>query len=339
MNQTTVSISSVRSILHYLQNNHYIDEAGLEMLVSEIGIPSAYKSNQELRLPINSYLELWSRAEKLTEDPAIGIKVGQQSQAELMGLVGQVLVHSDTLEKGIEQYVRLFSLVNNGMDLNFERIGRLSIIEFNYHKPEYYCRADIDRTLTLAIMRTRQFVNNEIRLEKVGVAHDKPVYAEEYEKVFECPVEFGQEVSSITFSSRFLHFSPKQKNPYAQSALLGYAEAIHNRLFKRKIGDKVRDIVIEMLPQGKIDIDSVAQRLHMSRQTLYRKLKKEELIFQELVENIRREKALEIIQDESLSLSEIAFVLGFSELSAFSRAFKRWTGTRPRQYRSEKLDQ
>jgi AraC-like DNA-binding protein len=335
MNETTVSISSARSVLHYLTHHQFLDEHSQSKLLTELDISPELLADQEARLPIAKYHQLWEKAKQLSQDPAIGLHVGQQSSAELMGLVANVLVHSDSLEQGIEQYVRLFSLVNNGIELTFDKQGSISVIEFHHHKPEFYCQQDMERTLALAVQRTKQYVNDEIRMEKIGVAHSAPPYADQYEALFGCPVEFDQDVCSITFASRFLQFSPKQKNPYVRSALQRYAEAINTRLFKRKIGDKVKDIVLELLPHGQADIDRVAQRLHMSRQTLYRKLKKENLVFQELVEEIRQEKALEIIKDKSHSLSEIAFVLGFSELSAFSRAFKRWTGKSPKQYRND----
>lgn len=338
MLETSVSVSSAQSVLHYLKTQGHLDEGRDAELLRLLGLSPEQLDDKEARLSLQTYYQLWEHAERLSQDPAIGLHVGQNSYRELMGLVGNILVHSDDLEKGIEQYVRLFSLVNNGIELNFDKQGRLSVLEFHYRKPEFYCRADMERTLALANMRTKDFVNDAVFLEQVSFAHPEPDYSQEYKKVFGCPVAFDQKVCAITFQSRFLQFSPKQKNPYVQSALQGYAEAIHNRLFSRKIGDKVKEIVLEILPKGKADIDTVAQRLHMSRPTLYRKLKKEDLVFQELVEEIRREKALEIIQDPELSLSEIAFVLGFSELSAFSRAFKRWTGTRPNQYRNELKD-
>lgn len=333
MKETTVSTSSARSVLHYLTTNNYLTPQGQSKLLAELQIPEALIDDQEGRLPIENYHQLWHKAKEVSQDPAIGLHVGQQSSAELMGLVTNVLVHSDTLEQGIEQYARLYSLVNNGIDLVFDKQGATSVIEFHHYKPEFYCIQDIERTLALAVQRSRQYVNDEIRMEKICVAHSAPPYAEEYEQVFGCPVEFDCPVSTIVFSSKFLHFSPKQRNPYVKSALQRYAEAINNRLFKRKIGDKVKDIVLELLPHGHADIDHVAQRLHMSRQTLYRKLKKEDLIFQELVEDIRQQKALEMIKDHQHSLSEIAFILGFSELSAFSRAFKRWTGKSPKHFR------
>ena len=85
----------------------------------------------------------------------------------------------------------------------------------------------------------------------------------------------------------------------------------------------------------RIDADSLARQCHMSRQTLYRKLKREGLSFHDLVEDIRKDKALRYVASDHYALGEIAFLLGFSELSAFSRAFKRWTGMTPAQFREQ----
>lgn len=335
MNETTVSVSPVRSIIYYLTTHKFLDASSQAHLLETLDIPANLLDDQEARLSIKQYYQLWEEAEKLSNDPAIGLHVGQITEPEHMGLVSSVLIHSDSLEQGIEQYVRLFSLINTGIKLTFTQKDELSVLEFHHQKPEFYCPQDMERTLALAVQRSRQYVNSQIQMEKITLAHSPLTELTEYDDFFGCPIEFNQPICSISFASRFLGFSPKDKNPYIRSALQKYADAIHNRLFKRKISDKVKEIVLEGLPQGQTDIDYVAQQLHMSRQTLYRKLKKEDLIFQELVEEIRQRKALEIIKDTNLSLSEIAFVLGFSELSAFSRAFKRWTGKSPKQYRNE----
>jgi AraC-like DNA-binding protein len=88
----------------------------------------------------------------------------------------------------------------------------------------------------------------------------------------------------------------------------------------------------------RIDADTLAKQCHMSRQTLYRRLKKEGLGFHELVEEVRKDKAMRYVASDHYALGEIAFLLGFSELSAFSRAFKRWTGMAPAQYRARHLN-
>lgn len=103
------------------------------------------------------------------------------------------------------------------------------------------------------------------------------------------------------------------------------------------LGNRVSSLISSQLARGKVGVEVVASQLHMSRYTLHKKLKREGLTFALLLEDVRRKQALTYMQDKSKPLVEIAEQLGFSELSAFSRAFKRWMGTSPAEYRSVRL--
>ncbi|GGE54268.1 hypothetical protein GCM10011533_03480 [Streptosporangium jomthongense] len=100
------------------------------------------------------------------------------------------------------------------------------------------------------------------------------------------------------------------------------------------LGSKVSSLISIQLARGKVGVEVVASQLHMSRYTLHKKLRREGLTFARLLEDVRRKQALTYMQDRTKPLVEIAEQLGFSELSAFSRAFKRWMGTSPAEYRS-----
>lgn len=97
---------------------------------------------------------------------------------------------------------------------------------------------------------------------------------------------------------------------------------------------EVRSLIAEQLDRGRVKVAAVAEQLNMSRQTLHKKLKEENLTFAALLDEVRREQALTYLQDDDRPLSEVAELLGFSELSAFSRAFKRWMGKSPAHFRA-----
>lgn len=97
---------------------------------------------------------------------------------------------------------------------------------------------------------------------------------------------------------------------------------------------QVRPLIARHLARGKVKVGEVAAELNMSRHTLYKKLKEENLTFAGLLEDVRREQALTYLHDRNRTLSEVAELLGFSELSAFSRAFKRWMGKSPAEFRA-----
>ncbi|HLV78392.1 MAG TPA: helix-turn-helix transcriptional regulator [Marinobacter sp.] len=106
---------------------------------------------------------------------------------------------------------------------------------------------------------------------------------------------------------------------------------------KPLMGARVSRLIRLQLERGKVGVETVAGQLNMSRYTLHKKLRQEGLTFASLLEQVRREQALTYMKDKSKPLVEIAEQLGFSELSAFSRAFKRWMGTSPAEYRSLRL--
>ncbi|GHD50194.1 MAG TPA: AraC family transcriptional regulator [Marinobacter sp.] len=115
------------------------------------------------------------------------------------------------------------------------------------------------------------------------------------------------------------------------------AKPVGHEIPKRSLGNKVSTLIQVQLDRGKVGVETVAGQLNMSRYTLHKKLKQEGVTFAHLLEQVRREKALAYMKDKTKPLVEIAEQLGFSELSAFSRAFKRWMGTSPAEYRSVRL--
>jgi AraC-like DNA-binding protein len=123
------------------------------------------------------------------------------------------------------------------------------------------------------------------------------------------------------------------------NVLTDYAEKLLKKIStKGNIQDQVRNFIRHNLEDNDaLDVKIVANKLNMSRHTLYRKLKKEGVSFQSLAEDVRQAEAKRHLEENSVSISEVAYLLGFSELSAFSRAFKRWTGESPAQYRTNAM--
>ncbi|MDX1634202.1 MAG: helix-turn-helix transcriptional regulator [Marinobacter sp.] len=113
----------------------------------------------------------------------------------------------------------------------------------------------------------------------------------------------------------------------------------HRVLPSLTFGRKVRALIAERLAEGRVGVEAVAAQLNMSRYTLYKRLKEENLTFLGLLDEVRREQALSYLQEPERPLTEVAELLGFSELSAFSRAFKRWMGTSPAEFRAGRADQ
>jgi AraC-like DNA-binding protein len=328
-----VAASSTLALVSYLDRQGVLNQSLVEEII-HLGIQSL--RDPDLRVPANDYYRLWEYAEEVTGNPAVGLRAGQVVDPERMGLVGHVFFNCDNLGQAVTQYVRLHRLINESVSLSFEQVGELAIMTWQADTPDHYCRQDMDRTLAAALSRARHFIYPGIHAEWVDIAHPQPAYAAEYEKLLGGPIRFDCPATRLAFDSRHLCRPIPHRNPYVYSAVLKQVNTLLARLRpKRSFGRTIRRLISMQMSTDRIDADSLAKQCHMSRQTLYRKLKKEGLGFHELVEQVRKDKALRYVAADRYALGEIAFLLGFSELSAFSRAFKRWTGIAPAQYRAQ----
>ncbi|MGC8120035.1 AraC family transcriptional regulator [Marinobacter sp. VGCF2001] len=327
-----VAASSTLALMHYLDTRGLLDTARVTAVT---GLAPDTLSDPDLRVPAHAHYRLWALAEELTGDPGVGLHAGQVIDPERMGLVGHVFFNCDTLGEAVVQYVRLHRLINESVTLSFEQTPDQAILTWQPDHPDHYCRQDMDRTLAAALCRTRHFIHRGIRADWLEVAHPEPPYAAEYFKLFGGAVSFGSGITRLAFDSKHLGHPIPHRNPYVYSAVLKQVNAVLARLQSRRtFSRKVRRLISRQMATDRIDADTLAGQCHMSRQTLYRKLRKEGLSFHDLVEQVRKDKALRYVAEDRYALGEIAFLLGFSELSAFSRAFKRWTGVAPVQFRA-----
>jgi len=165
--------------------------------------------------------------------------------------------------------------------------------------------------------------------------HAKPSDTAEYERMFvPAALRFGSPACGFAFRHDFLDTPLAKADPKLHDVLKKHAEMLLSEIpTASSVTDTVRNRLIRELPQGNANATHVAQQLHMSQRTLERKLASEGTTFKQLLDEMRRRLALEYVSTRNFGLSEIAFLLGFSQQAAFHRAFKRWTSQTPLEYR------
>ncbi|MDX1451688.1 MAG: AraC family transcriptional regulator [Oleiphilaceae bacterium] len=298
----------------------------LQLGEADIGDP-------DVRVSMHCLPKLWEAAYQTTGDAAIGLRIGNEVKPEQLSIIAQALLQSESLHQGLSQYIRFMRLVNEAVSLSLSVGNQEARLDFLID-PAGYHRSEVERTVAAAVARARYAMGDTITVNEVHFAHPNPGYVDVYHDVFRAPVRFDRPVTALIFDKRLLAKGPSKRNPYVYQALVHHAEGLLKKLKpKENTEDALRDYIRTHLAQDQLDVESAAENLHMSRHTLYRKLKKAGLSFQGLVEEVRQQQALSLLQRKEISVSEVAFLLGFSELSAFSRAFKRWTGSSPAQFR------
>jgi AraC-like DNA-binding protein len=197
-------------------------------------------------------------------------------------------------------------------------------------------RHQIEYLLTALIRICRQLTNSDLRPRRVRMAHRHSAAATELNAFLGCDVEFGSDVDEVEFSENVGNIPVVSGDPYLNSLLIKYCEealadhaAAHGSLRR-----DVENAIALLLPHGKAQLGEVAAQLGMSRRTLARRLASQGLTFAGVLAQLRADLAKRELRDASLTISQVAWLLGYREVSAFTHAFKRWTGKTPREVRA-----
>jgi AraC-like DNA-binding protein len=287
----------------------------------------------DFRLEISAYHKLWQLGIDYTSDPRLGLKLASNPHNSEMGLVAHIFFNSPTLLDGLKQYQRYYTLVNEGMHIDIRSDLKFSYLDYLCDYDDIYCVADMEHTLALSVLRVQDHINQKLDLEAVHFQHPAPGNIDDFKDIFNCPIKFNQKCCTLIFKKSYLDYKLPKRSAYLYKLLTKHIEGLSTKLLpKQSFTDSVRKVLERQLSKDSVDAENIACKLHMSRHTLYRRLKQEGISFHDLLDQIREDQAYAYLDKGQHSLSDITFLLGFSELSAFSRAFKRWTGISPAKY-------
>jgi len=302
-------------------------------LSDSLGLGLEQLDHEESRVPLQAYYRLWHQAVEASEHEALALELAQQNVMHGMGLVGHIFFNCKTLHSAILHYQRYYGLVNESIELALVEHNGLARLEYTVKTGAEYSRYEMEYSLALAGLRAKALLQSGLDLEYVCFAHRAPAYAARYEALFQCPVRFEQPSAAIVFDAAYLNFKMPRTSPSLYKVLNAHLERLLGRMARSySVADQVSSIVRKKMSDPALDADYVAGCLNMSRNTLYRRLKKEGQSYNDIVAEVKKQFAIASLQDRRHSMTELAFLLGFSEVSAFSRAFKRWTGEAPNMY-------
>ncbi len=331
--QFYVNSTTAKTLIQYLNKKHLSNkkiQSALSYQFNDLDSPDS-------TLPLSVYQQLWDLALAHTSDSHLGLRLAFKPYNNEMNLVSHVFFNSDNLREGLQQYIRYFALINNSLRVELSTVNEQAILRYICEEAENYCAQDMEHSLALSVIRIKhQLKHNEtIALDKVHFQHSNTL-SNLYGKVFQCPVLFNQTHTALVFKKKYLDYVFPQKSTHLFNFLISHLEKLLPKVKKQNsLKHTVSGLIEKALPNGSVDAEHISTQVHMSRHTLYRRLKAEGVSYHELVDNIRKKKALSLLKSQQHNLSEIAFLLGFSELSAFSRAFKKWTGVSPAQYKKQ----
>lgn len=316
-----------------------LDARGIDSLslFDKAGLDPVALADPNARYPQAGITDLWGLAVKASGDPAFGLDVGRQVNQTTFHGLGYSLLASATLEECFSRILRYFRIVSDAAELDF-RSDSGDTYKFYMHPLPGAGRPSeeaIDALMSVLIRLCRALAGPDFRATEVSFLRAQPQDISPWEKVFKAGLVFGSNENAIVFAGDVI----RAPLPFANPELARHNDAILTRYLahfeKENTANRVHAILVDLLPQGEPSQEKVAEALHMSLRNLQRRLSEEDTSYKTILNETRRDLALSYIEDKHYSISEITYLLGFSDSSSFTRAFKRWTGQAPSAFRAQ----
>ncbi len=329
-----VLASAATGIVPWIERNG----GDVDRIFGNAGIAPDMAGMPTLALSLNGFCRLFEHGARLTRNDNFGLWFGNQMEPRDLGLWGYGAISAADVGAALTTLVELFPYhqQSSSMHLLRDPCG-LMRLEYRIEAPEIVeRRQDAELTLGNVLNVMREGLGSFWAPQEVHFEHPKPDGWRDHERAFSAPVFFSQRTNAILFHPEVM----RKPMPAADPRLLAAMQSCMQKLWqggehhKAGIADRVKVAVRSRLPDGAPDLEDVATELRLSTHLIVRELHHEGLNFKTLVEQTRRDLALSYLQQGQLSLSDIALLLGYSELSAFSRAVRRWTGESPRLVRT-----
>ena len=282
------------------------------------------------RISHNKSHNLWKKLSDIIKDPCFGLLAGKYWHPSHFNALGYAWLASVTLRDALTRLDRYFHMISEKTKIHLkENATELSVVLSNTMEVPAF----MDFSMIILTEACRLNFGVDFKPVAINFIHSEPSCAGDYVRFFKAPVTFNAKDDRFTISlsdaDKRLPTGNKQLASLHDQYIVRYLDKMNNFNFAQK----VKVAFLDLMPAGHISVMRVARRLNMTVRSLQRRLRDENTTFSKLVDEARRELAEDYIHDPIFSLMEIAFILGFSDYSSFSRAYKRWTGMSPTKAR------
>ncbi len=301
-----------------------------------VGIPVSSTNDPLSRLPVSTMTRLYRACVDVTHNPYFGLTVARYIHVSNLHALGYALAASATLMDFCQRLERYFRLVSQVAKVSLSDEGGNVFLRFK-HLEESSGETE-DATFGFLVLTMRLLYKQNFNPVRVEFHHPMPREgAEPYETLMRAPVSFSSEDGLLVFERddmlQTLYGSCPELAQVNDAIAIGYLA----KLDKNDVITGVTQKITELLPSGDCSREKVASALCMSPATLYLKLAERDTSFQTLLDHTRKELACSYLHQANRTVTEVTFLLGFTDTSNFTRAFKRWTGSSPKDYRAEQL--
>jgi AraC-like DNA-binding protein len=334
MSDTTQEITTIGSVAALLAETLMDCDVDPAPLFARAGIELSVTHDPDARIPTRRMLDLWALAIEATGNPCIGLHAARHFQPAMLHGLGFAWLASDTLLDALGRLVRYSRLINSIVRFRIqEQPDTTALVAVIPDVFPNYVPAGVDLGMAVFLHMCQITVGQKLLPSHVVLQRPEPPCSAEFTRTFGASIEYGAQDNRLCFDSESLSMPLKTANPELarinDQTVVDYLA----RFDQASIAMQVRSKIIEQLHDGIPKQESIADTLHISLRSLQRRLREEETSFKGLLEDTRQALARQYLRENHRSIGEITYLLGFSEPSNFTRAFKRWTGQTPAEFR------
>lgn len=328
-----IPAGKITSFIAYLGENGIVESD----LAREFALDSAALRDPGARIPLDLWLRLNRRASALLEDPDFGLHYGMYFWG-MPSLLGHLLSACRNVDEVLEKYLRYQQLEHDAWRLDVLRSGDSVELEVVPSCPEICDRLVLDFIFASLYGISARLTGRPLELESVSFSYERPKLTDAHHRIFRCPVNFSCARNVISVKRECFAVPVRNSSADVRDRLEEPLErALKAAGYGKRISSRVSGSIALRRGEKPATLATVADELGMSARDLQLKLKAEGTTFQQLRDSFLKQMSLEYLSDGTLSIKEIAFLTGFSETSAFHRAFVRWTGKTPGQVRAGRV--
>lgn len=306
-------------------------------VLSQIGVTSELLEDRNARTPHEAQLLFWRVIQEVSEDQDIGLHLGEHMPVYKGQVLQYLFLSSSTFGEGLKRALNYQRLLSDASVASLGIEDGQAYIMVDTTSKRVISLRHLNECMSLGLIRFFNYVtDNNFRPTLICFKHPTPKSVKEHHRIFGCEVLFEQEENRIYFDSALL----EHPSLHAEPELLQLHEKLAServaKLERQDIVSRVYKVLGEVLETGQVSLDDVASRLGIKARTLRTRLSDADTNFNQVLADYRCNLAKRLLARTDESIDEIVYLTGFSEPSTFYRAFKRWTGQTPVEYRNQK---
>lgn len=307
-----------------------------DVVLRGAGLDPSRSSEPGTALTHAEELRVWSEAARLTGDRDFGLHLAEwlaPRAGEVFDVLFFALRSCATLGDHYRRACRYGRLVHGAIQLSLEQDSKVArLVHAHRRAPAEPPRHPVEAFLALALLAGRQAIG-ELAPREVRFRHARPARVSEHERIFQSPVHFGCPRDELVLDVALLERPQRHAEPHLLALLDRQLDGLLSEQPEdERFLERLRRSMMDELPDREPTIAAIAATQRMSPRTLQRRLHVEGTTFAGLLSELRRDLALRYLRDPRIAIGEVGFLLGFRDVTAFHRAFKRWTGSTPANY-------